>query len=564
MRSLSGTLADTTTVHVRLPARREQLGLVRAVAEAVSVDAEYAPEDIADIRLALNEVATALIVEAVPGSTLDCAFVYDSDRLTVEVTSSSWAEHGIAHRDIGWRIVQTLTTAASATQQPFDITVSGYPTHVEFDWRRHAPRPHHPDFPEFVPDGDARVVHSGASDDGDHDGETSREAVRDIRGDRLESRDRAPRTHRGAPHRRHRGNHGVAYRAESPLGRPGETRRARGARRHGGAAATCATPPRDEGHGSRMTALSTDTPGELVHPALFYDGDDEYVKGLLPFILDGLTLGEPVAVAAPEPRLRVLRDALGSSAADVHMVDMAREGRNPGRIIPAVLGAFVEAHPGKRVRIVAEPVRSGREDPAYPACVQHEALINTVFAGREVTIVCPYDVSVVDERCLEEAAATHPLLWEGEHRRTSTAYDPNSMVERYNQPIPEPADAAELVVAESADMATARRWATEHAGACGLDAGRIADLELVVTELATNGLCHGVGPARIRMWHDDERLFCAVHDSGHMADPLAGRRQPADPRTPGGRGLLLVHQLCDLVRTHTGPEGTTQYTMMDL
>jgi len=40
-----------------------------------------------------------------------------------------------------------------------------------------------------------------------------------------------------------------------------------------------------------------------------------------------------------------------------------------------------------------------------------------------------------------------------------------------------------------------------------------------------------------------------------LNDPLAGRRPPAREKL-GGRGLLLVHSLADLVRIHTGLDGT--------
>ncbi|MCZ9342699.1 ATP-binding protein, partial [Streptomyces sp. TRM76130] len=49
---------------------------------------------------------------------------------------------------------------------------------------------------------------------------------------------------------------------------------------------------------------------------------------------------------------------------------------------------------------------------------------------------------------------------------------------------------------------------------------------------------------------------CEVRDAGRLADPLAGRR-PAARDQRGGRGLLLVNLVSDLVRVHTGPDGTT-------
>src|SRR4051812_46893124 len=85
--------------------------------------------------------------------------------------------------------------------------------------------------------------------------------------------------------------------------------------------------------------------GPLVHQALFYRDTDEYLTGTVPFVRGGLELGEPVLVAVPEPRLRLLRGELGGAAARVRLVDMADAGRNPGRIIPKVLRAFADAHP---------------------------------------------------------------------------------------------------------------------------------------------------------------------------------------------------------------------------
>jgi hypothetical protein len=45
----------------------------------------------------------------------------------------------------------------------------------------------------------------------------------------------------------------------------------------------------------------------FVHPALFYRGIQGYLAGTMPFIREGLKLGDPVAVAVPEPNLRLLR-----------------------------------------------------------------------------------------------------------------------------------------------------------------------------------------------------------------------------------------------------------------
>lgn len=146
----------------------------------------------------------------------------------------------------------------------------------------------------------------------------------------------------------------------------------------------------------------------FAHPALLYRDEQEYLAGTVPFIHQRLDAGEPVAV--PEANLALIRTALGERPAQVRLLDMAQAGRNPGRIIPRVLRAFADAHSEGRVRIIGEPIWVGRTEAEYPACVQHEALINLAFKGREVTILCPYDASRLNETAQADALATHPTI----------------------------------------------------------------------------------------------------------------------------------------------------------
>ncbi len=299
-----------------------------------------------------------------------------------------------------------------------------------------------------------------------------------------------------------------------------------------------------------------DTSAEpFIHPALFYRGADEYLAGTVPFIRSGLAAGEPVAVAVPGPNLALLRAELGADADHVRLLDMRAAGRNPGRIIPGVLRAFADTHAEQAVRIIGEPIWPTRTDDEYPACVQHEALINHAFAGRDVTILCPYDTRNLAPDVLADAEATHPLLIDGTGRRTSTAYDPERIIAGYNRPLPEPADAVELVV-DATNLAQARSLARTHALRAGLTDDRTADVELVVTELVTNSIDHGGGTGRLRIWIADGHLVHEVHDQGTMTDPLAGRH-PVSPGQHRQRGLLLVNHLSDLVRLHTGTGSTT-------
>ncbi|MBF4999607.1 sensor histidine kinase [Nocardia sp. BSTN01] len=306
-----------------------------------------------------------------------------------------------------------------------------------------------------------------------------------------------------------------------------------------------------------MTTSSTEPrPGEFVHPAVFYHSDADYLDALAPFITEGLAQQHPVAVAVPAPRLRVLREAVGAAGDRVRWIDMAEAGRNPGRIIPGVLRRFADAHPDRHVRIIGEPIWPGRTATEYPACAQHEALINAAFAGRDVTIVCPYDATRLGADALADARLTHPLLWEPHRRYRSERYDPDSVVSRYNQALTVPTATAEHHMTTTTEISAARRVATAEVRRLGLAEERVADFELIVTELITNSLVHTAGPCRWRLWREDDDIVFDLRDSGHVTDPLIGRRPPDRDRF-GGRGLFLVNELADLVRIHLSAEGTT-------
>jgi anti-sigma regulatory factor (Ser/Thr protein kinase) len=89
-----------------------------------------------------------------------------------------------------------------------------------------------------------------------------------------------------------------------------------------------------------------------------------------------------------------------------------------------------------------------------------------------------------------------------------------------------------------------------------LPGGRVTDLVLAVSELAANTLRHTRAGGTLHLWHDEHEILCQIQDTGTIADPLAGY-QPAPSDVPGGKGLWLVNQVCDLVELRTSRAGTT-------
>lgn len=297
---------------------------------------------------------------------------------------------------------------------------------------------------------------------------------------------------------------------------------------------------------------------DFVHEALLYRDDEQYLAGTLPFVRDGLAAGEPVLVAVPQRGIDLLRRALGGQAEHVEFLDMRRAGRNPARIIPGVLTAFTDnnATANGRVRIVGEPIWPERTELEYPACVQHEALVNTAFEDRSAWILCPYDTANLTPAALRDAEATHPVVVEGTRRRPSADYrEPFLVAEEFNRPLPAPPPDAVTRRFDLDTLAGLRRLVAGFAADVGLTADQVEDLVLAVNELTTNSVVHAGGAGTLLLWREGGSVVCEVRDAGRIENPMVGRRNPG-VSPGGGYGVMLVNLLCDLVRVHTGEDGT--------
>ncbi|MEU5695645.1 anti-sigma factor RsbA family regulatory protein [Actinosynnema sp. NPDC020468] len=292
---------------------------------------------------------------------------------------------------------------------------------------------------------------------------------------------------------------------------------------------------------------------DFVHEALLYRDDAEFVAGTVPFVREGLDNGEPVLVAVPPQRAELLRPALGPHAAEVEFVDITRVGRNPGRILPGVLTPFCDDARNARadrVRVVEEQVWPGRSALEYPACVQHEALVNTALTDRRAWLLCPYDATRLTAGQVRDAERTHPVV----HREPNPDYgEPFAVAEEFNVPLPPPPPDAVVAVFDLGRLDRVRALVADFA--VGLAADRVEDLVLAVNELTTNSVLHAAGAGTVLLWREGAVVVCEVRDEGGRTGPMVGRRRP-DATSRGGFGVVLVHLVCDLVRVHTHAGGT--------
>ncbi|MBL1083489.1 sensor histidine kinase [Streptomyces actinomycinicus] len=292
------------------------------------------------------------------------------------------------------------------------------------------------------------------------------------------------------------------------------------------------------------------------HELYPYSGSDEFVTGALDFIQEALDGDEAVVVAVPQEKASLLRAEIRENDI-VRYVDTSGVARHPGRLI-AAWQEWIKEHvsEGRPVRGIGESpwdeVRSAAEADELR---YHEWLLNMAFAqGPAWWLLCPYDVAR-DKSALAEMARCHPEI--RRDGRTVPCEDYDARAPYAFVALTDPCDPYEEFLYTSGDLPALREKIAACAQQHGLTGRRLRELHLAATEVASNSIRHGGGQGVLRTWGEDRRLVCEFRDAGYLRDPLAGRTMPT-ARQVGGRGLWLVHQLCDLVEIRSTPdEGTT-------
>jgi anti-sigma regulatory factor (Ser/Thr protein kinase) len=296
---------------------------------------------------------------------------------------------------------------------------------------------------------------------------------------------------------------------------------------------------------------------EYRHEALFYSGRAAFVEATLPFLNEAITGEEPTLVVVSAAKIADLRQGLGAEADRIVFADMAEVGTNPARIIPA-WESFLLTHggPGRRLRGIGEPIWSERTPAELVECERHEALLNAAFGDPAFWLLCPYDTDSLSDEVLNEAQRNHPFVTQGGRSRPSAHYPGiHALVERFDEPLSDPAEGARALEFTQRTLPAVRRAVSAWAGEAGLIGGRASDLVMAANEIATNSLRYGGGRGTLLVWRHHESVLCEVRDGGRITNPMVDRVRP-DQLSSGGRGLWLANQLCDLVQIRSGGAGT--------
>jgi anti-sigma regulatory factor (Ser/Thr protein kinase) len=191
-------------------------------------------------------------------------------------------------------------------------------------------------------------------------------------------------------------------------------------------------------------------------------------------------------------------------------------------------------------------------------CQRHEGLLNIAFADSfDFTLICPYDTTLLDDDVIGEARRRHPMLRRGTTSHASDAYlGAQELGKPVSEPLPDPPPECVVLAFSMGLLGEVRSAVRQEALDSGFSAIRVADAVTAVNELASNSIRHAGGSGTLRMWRTASSMVCQVSDEGHFDIPLVGRIRPTIG-FPGGRGLWIVNQLCDLVLVRSSLSGTT-------
>ncbi|MEU1826092.1 MULTISPECIES: MEDS domain-containing protein [Streptomyces] len=294
------------------------------------------------------------------------------------------------------------------------------------------------------------------------------------------------------------------------------------------------------------------TGGGFVHQACLYGTDEEFLATAVPFALDGLAAGEPVLAATTPANIELLRRALGERAGELDTAETAYFGRRPVERVAAFLRYHDRrSRPGRRLRILAEPVWGGKSARQIAEWKRMESGLNVLLAGLPARMICPYDTRTVPGDAAHAARATHPARVDGRLVTPCAEFtDPAAYAAAVPPPrLPAPPGAARA--GPTARIAEIRSFARERAGAGGLRGERLGLAVLGVCEAAGCLLASGPAPrVAVRAWEEPGVLVYEL--LGAPVRPLpafAGFRPPgAEPHPEDG--LWLARMLSESLDVH--------------
>jgi serine/threonine-protein kinase RsbW len=123
-------MSDTVTLTI--PADTANVSLARTVAAAMSARADLPIDQLEDVRLAVDEAVSQVMLDAPPGSDVTCAFRVSGSVLDITIAAASSSGQVPAQDTFSWTVLRALVDTVTAE---VDDGVVRLHLHV----RRHVP-----------------------------------------------------------------------------------------------------------------------------------------------------------------------------------------------------------------------------------------------------------------------------------------------------------------------------------------------------------------------------------------------------------------------------------------
>ncbi|HEX5117730.1 MAG TPA: anti-sigma factor [Pseudonocardiaceae bacterium] len=118
-----GDLATAGSVEVRVGAELSQMFVLRSLAAALALRQDFDLDEVEDVKLAVDELCSALVQRASDGEQLTCRFDVAPHSVGVEASVRSDTDRPIARDTFGWRVLVALTDELASWTAPGDDRV---------------------------------------------------------------------------------------------------------------------------------------------------------------------------------------------------------------------------------------------------------------------------------------------------------------------------------------------------------------------------------------------------------------------------------------------------------
>lgn len=293
----------------------------------------------------------------------------------------------------------------------------------------------------------------------------------------------------------------------------------------------------------------------VVHAALFYASENEFLEFAVPFVTGGVEAGHAVLAVANAENLRALRSTVGS--APLRYIDASHWYARPTAAVGGYL-SFVrnELDRGKpAVRIIGEVAFPAGDPLVQLEWRRYESILTPVFETLPTWVVCPYNTRRLPPEIVDGARTTHSEVAEDGRVSASASYEPAERV--IADMAPDLPLAAGSVARDfhPAALSDAGSFIEGQARRAGLDEPRVQRLVSAAVEVIADCFVGEESPIVVSAWSDREDFQCQIEgEDALILDPLIGFHPSPDGST--GRGLWLARQRCDLVEVGAGVQGT--------